>query len=1100
MNSDENIKVGVRVRPLSAKELNENDTECLNAIGSCIECGDDHRFTYDYSFDTSTTNEQLYNTAARSLLNDVFRGFNATIMAYGQTGSGKTFTMGTDASAGSQQDDTLGVLPRFVNDMFSKINDMPKRKVTASCSLLEIYNDEMRDLLMNKTQSASSPTKLKLDTTTKGKVNVIGLTRRIVKCTDDVLHVLSEGLSERVVGATNMNAVSSRSHAIFEILIDSEPMQDTEQDEVEPSFSCKITFVDLAGSERLKKTGAQGARKSEGIAINKSLLVLGNVINSLCKGLAYIPYRECKLTRLLQNALGGNSRTLFLACVSPASNNLAESLNSLRYANRAREIKNAAVVNMDEQSRIALFFRQREQALKDQLIRERFFGGRDIDKSDPEFLERQKLPSTNDYIDQILRDANVSTGTFVMAKQTISSGSSNCSRGNNSKTDVGISRKSKISKTGKPVPPVPRFSEAHKGKINVEVDLPMVGNLVDQAVRRASSVYAMEMEAETGLFEQEEEMARAKNDFDATMDKNEEEIEVISDDLVLKSEILQQMSDKMKDYADRYNRLRDEFDALNKTAAEQEEEKHRLEQQIARAKQRKHANAMSKGKDHHIEAMKQRLVKLNSTIKEAKGAITDKQREINSLKREKEVAVQLRRTVDKLKARKVTLERQRKESEQRHTQMMADKNRKIMAAQKLVTKITMQKRKVESKAQQKASSLTRAHDRNRKLKDDILSLKRKYNQVVQNNATRAARGGRRKGSRSRDITGEGCHKDGSKMQTNLLCYVRRRVQLSQKAVELQDLIKRRQQMLLDQVRLAKNSTVEEKDTFQARMEANRNAIVIGNQELEHLQQKCGPKWTLLDSLTSIQRGSVVSYLIDEIISTSADYVKADKACIIANKTLQEMQSELRRIKEANKTLKSRAAMFHSQARKSKSGNNTRTRRRLSRIMSTETDNHASPKKRVRSDSHAKENKKSNKNNKNEEISDDKDEFENSFCTSTSDALEMMDRAQDLKRYSRALKVERERKQKAQDELRQKNEEKILDMKGMRGGGESREARNRKGDEYLRQGNGRIGGRRETIGGNGRRASSFRSLFTRPPRQSLGPRNRMSSTGRRFSRK
>jgi hypothetical protein len=362
--SDDNIKVGVRIRPLSAKEIGEGDSECLTANNDTIECGEDHAFTYDYTFKPSTSNEQLYNEAARPLLDDVLRGFNATIMAYGQTGSGKTFTMGTDADAGSASGETLGVLPHFVNDMFDRIAADRTRIITTTCSLLEIYNDEMRDLLFSSS-SGQPPPELKLDTGVKGQVNVQGITRRLATCTADVLRVLGDGLSERVVGATNMNAVSSRSHAIFEINFESVPVpraagagaggdvvaaagagaggggggggagggggeDDSDEDGLGAAFSSKITFVDLAGSERLKRTGAEGSRKDEGIAINKSLLVLGTVINSLCKGLAHVPYRECKLTRLLQNALGGNSRTLFLACVSPASLNMAESLNSLR--------------------------------------------------------------------------------------------------------------------------------------------------------------------------------------------------------------------------------------------------------------------------------------------------------------------------------------------------------------------------------------------------------------------------------------------------------------------------------------------------------------------------------------------------------------------------------------------------------------------------------------------------------------------------------------------------------------------------------------------------------------------------------------------------
>jgi hypothetical protein len=699
-SSDDHIKVGVRVRPLSGKELQEDDNECLSAVaGTRIECGDDHQFTYDYAFDQSVTNEQLYNAAGKPLVDDVFRGYNATILAYGQTGSGKTFTMGTDACAGVQPGEALGVLPRFVGDMFERIAaSAAHRSVTITCSLMEIYNDQMRDLLPDKSAAAAAaaavaagdgswPPELKLDTSTRGVVNVIGLNRRVVRSLGDVLMALSEGLSERVVGATNMNAVSSRSHAIFEMQLASHPVERTpaaataagaagataagaepttttalvtaedaaaadadadaattaavaaaDAEPPEPSFSCRITFVDLAGSERLKRTGAEGARKDEGIAINKSLLVLGNVINSLCKGLAYVPYRECKLTRLLQNALGGNSRTLFLACVSPASNNLAESLNSLRYANRAREIKNSAVVNMDEHSRIAIYYRQREEALKDQLIRERFFGGRDVMPHDPEFIQRKALPSTTDYLDKVLCDANAPTGGWAgggggggggmrvagsMSGTMISAGPRGSGYGATTTTTTDSSSASAADANGRNTttngaagasssgrfsgggggggggakaaaasrPPVPRFSEAHKGKIDVDADLPVLSSSstttttsTSSSSSSSSSSHQEDSEAEThlaNLFASQEELEAAVSEHEADMDKRSKEADDVNDELSLKSEILLKYAEKIKSYAERYNRLRDEFDMLNRTAAEQDEEKHRLEQQIA---------------------------------------------------------------------------------------------------------------------------------------------------------------------------------------------------------------------------------------------------------------------------------------------------------------------------------------------------------------------------------------------------------------------------------------------------------------------------------------------------------------------------------------
>ena len=647
MSSDENIKVGVRVRPLSSKELGEGDIECLSAIDTTIKCGSDHKFTYDYAFEPSTTNEELYGHAARPLLDDVFRGFNATIMAYGQTGSGKTFTMGTDAEAASSSGDTLGVLPRFVNDMFQRIATDKTRVVTTSVSLLEIYNDQMRDLLVDK--SLDDIPELKLDTGKKGLVHVHGLIRREVSSTADVLRILGDGLSERVVGATNMNAVSSRSHAIFEIAFESKPADEASEEDAGPAFSSKITFVDLAGSERLKRTGAEGGRKDEGIAINKSLLVLGTVINSLCKGLAHIPYRECKLTRLLQNALGGNSRTLFLACVSPASNNFAESLNSLRYANRAREIKNAAIVNMDEHSRLVMHFKQREEVLKDQLIRERYFGGRTIAANDPEFVERKMRPSTSDYLNQIFADANIDAkASFKKSKRSDSAVTASSSQ-----LSQSVSTTAPLASISEAMgPPKKTDSEAYKGKIDVDADLkvlPIPENIADDRRSSSSSVDSTdELEAETTVLHTENDLEVAATKCDQEMAEKDNEIDEVSDDLEVKVEVLAKMQEKMKNYAERYNRLRDEFDQLRTTASSNDREKHRLEQQIAKAKQRNRARALSKT-DPNIAAMKVKLAALNNTVKATKSLMVSKQREINALKRESDLADRLKEEVRKLK-------------------------------------------------------------------------------------------------------------------------------------------------------------------------------------------------------------------------------------------------------------------------------------------------------------------------------------------------------------------------------------------------------------------------------------------------------------------
>ena len=300
-------------------------------------------------------------------------------MAYGQTGSGKTFTMGSEAHADIGVSETTGLIPRFMNDLFaslqrkqeagsckqaaaasSSIHQKDGETNTASgsvtsptsslveysieASFLEVYGEDVHDLL----QPSRPPVPIREDA--NGGVVCSGLSQKTVRTAQAALQVLHEGTLNRTTAATLMNLTSSRSHAVFAVTLNQTTLG---PDGVEVSATSRFTFVDLAGSERLKKTGAEGERAREGIKINEGLLALGNVINALADDeqregrRPHVPYRQSKLTRLLQDALGGNSQTLFLACVSPSTVNASETLSTLRYANRARNIKNAPVQNVD---------------------------------------------------------------------------------------------------------------------------------------------------------------------------------------------------------------------------------------------------------------------------------------------------------------------------------------------------------------------------------------------------------------------------------------------------------------------------------------------------------------------------------------------------------------------------------------------------------------------------------------------------------------------------------------------------------------------------------------------------------------------------------
>ncbi|KAI7861727.1 hypothetical protein BDF14DRAFT_1865224 [Spinellus fusiger] len=356
------VRVGLRVRPLAQREQLTNCAECLSFIPNepQILIGTDKSFTYDYVFDPNTPQSQVYKTAADPLLDKFVQGFNATILAYGQTGSGKTYSMGTSLE-NSTDPQNEGIVPRCIVDMFQKLQERTETttdfKYEVYVSFLELYNEELIDLLnphtanKRKGNATANPVEVTIREDVAGNIYWSGVKEEQCFTPDELLGFLAKGSLCRTTGSTDMNTVSSRSHAVFSVIL---KQQRPEHDDAVPtkmqSITSKFHFVDLAGSERLKRTNAQGDRAKEGIAINAGLLALGNVISALgdeSRRTAHVPYRDSKLTRLLQDSLGGNSQTLMLACVSPADSNFMETLNTLKYANRARNIKNRVTINQD---------------------------------------------------------------------------------------------------------------------------------------------------------------------------------------------------------------------------------------------------------------------------------------------------------------------------------------------------------------------------------------------------------------------------------------------------------------------------------------------------------------------------------------------------------------------------------------------------------------------------------------------------------------------------------------------------------------------------------------------------------------------------------
>ncbi|KAH0949886.1 hypothetical protein HN011_002770 [Eciton burchellii] len=336
---DDTVRVALRIRPLVESEIEKGCQMCLDVIPGEPQVriyNTDKAFTYNYVFHPDIGQEDFYNIAIKRLIDNTFQGYNVTILAYGQTGSGKTHSMGTNYTGVGEK----GVIPRVIEDIFDIIQSKEDWNFKVTVSFMELYQEQLYDLLSDKQRSQSI-----VDIREDGKsIKIFGVTEKEVMNANETLECLSQGSMGRVTGATAMNAHSSRSHAIFTICIHQQ-----KKDDPTTATVAKFHLVDLAGSERSKKTQATGERFKEGVNINKGLLALGNVISQLGDGASgsYIGYRDSKLTRLLQDSLGGNSMTLMVACVSPADYNLDETLSTLRYADRARKIKNKPIVNQD---------------------------------------------------------------------------------------------------------------------------------------------------------------------------------------------------------------------------------------------------------------------------------------------------------------------------------------------------------------------------------------------------------------------------------------------------------------------------------------------------------------------------------------------------------------------------------------------------------------------------------------------------------------------------------------------------------------------------------------------------------------------------------
>ncbi|XP_055219058.2 kinesin-like protein KIF7 isoform X14 [Gorilla gorilla gorilla] len=341
------VRVALRVRPLLPKELLHGHQSCLQVepgLGR-VTLGRDRHFGFHVVLAEDAGQEAVYQACVQPLLEAFFEGFNATVFAYGQTGSGKTYTMG-EASVASLLEDEQGIVPRAMAEAFKLIDENDLLDCLVHVSYLEVYKEEFRDLL--EVGTASRDIQLREDE--RGNVVLCGVKEVDVEGLDEVLSLLEMGNAARHTGATHLNHLSSRSHTVFTVTLEQRGRAPSRLPRPAPGqlLISKFHFVDLAGSERVLKTGSTGERLKESIQINSSLLALGNVISALGdpqrRG-SHIPYRDSKITRILKDSLGGNAKTVMIACVSPSSSDFDETLNTLNYASRAQNIRNRATVN-----------------------------------------------------------------------------------------------------------------------------------------------------------------------------------------------------------------------------------------------------------------------------------------------------------------------------------------------------------------------------------------------------------------------------------------------------------------------------------------------------------------------------------------------------------------------------------------------------------------------------------------------------------------------------------------------------------------------------------------------------------------------------------
>ena len=595
-------------------------------------------------------------------------------MAYGQTGSGKTFTMGSEAHP---EETTIlaqpGLIPRFMQDIFTSLeakrdaSDDEKGPIlldyTVNASFLEVYGEDVHDL----TDKERTPLPLREDS--QGGVVVSGLKSLSVTTAAEALNVLHIGTLNRTTAATLMNLTSSRSHAVFTVYL----TQTTRGGgDVDVKTISKFTFVDLAGSERMKKTGAEGERAKEGIKINEGLLALGNVINALAdedriakKEKIHVPYRQSKLTRLLQDALGGNSQTLFLACVSPADVNSSETLSTLHYANRARNIKNAPTKNVDANIVELQRLHALNHILMNELVKSRF--GSEASDVDIGIVDQALMQQKDvqDYLTLVYKTADEQQGTVSVIMPTLSCEpvlmdmvAPSASDAPMETRDVGMLLAKTPVRAKHIDTPLTARTSAKRGKTpsSDESD-----KLADEDLELAG----ISPDEELAILDQLLDLQQRDQDYDHEHKKDQEQLKLVNGELEEHSAMLLQLKGSLKVY----HNMKSKYEALMTEVQQLEAEKTVLAEQL-----KKVAADPTKGCSLAIQ---KKVEKVEASLARARADAIKHQQMYRKAEEQAKRCEALERKLSELKTGKVNLIKKQKEAAAKHREYTENKTREI---------------------------------------------------------------------------------------------------------------------------------------------------------------------------------------------------------------------------------------------------------------------------------------------------------------------------------------------------------------------------------------------------------------------------------------